>query len=100
MPYGFDLVSHASTLNPNEAEQAVIADIQAMRKRGMKLVKIADALTEQGVPTKTGKSRRWTHQAVARILNRKVPVIRHPRSESLRSYLATEVYSSTGQQTK
>lgn len=34
------------------------------------LAKIADTLTTRGVTTKTGKSVRWTHQAVARILNR------------------------------
>ena len=37
---------------------------------GMKLKQIADKLTERGLPTKTGKSDRWTHQAVARILSR------------------------------
>ena len=69
-PYGYDLADDGSTLIPNEAEQAIIADIRAMRSRGMKLAKIADALTQHGVPTKTGKSNRWTHQAVARILRR------------------------------
>ena len=58
------------TLIENTAEQAVIADIKAMRLGGMKLQQIADTLTRRGVPTKTGKSRRCTHQAVARILNR------------------------------
>ncbi len=70
VPYGFDLADDCSTLLINEAEQAVIADIQAMRSRGMKLVKIADTLTARFVPTKTGRSTRWTHQAVARILSR------------------------------
>ena len=41
-----------------------------MRSRGVTLKRIANALTERGVPTKTGKSNRWTHQAVARILAR------------------------------
>ncbi len=58
------------TLVPNESEQAVIADVRAMRARGMKLQQIANTLTRRGVPTKTGKSSRWTHQAVARILSR------------------------------
>ena len=70
VPFGFDLADDGSTLLPNGTEQAIIADIRAMRSRGMKLQKIADALTEQGVPTKTGRSRAWTHQAVARILKR------------------------------
>ncbi len=85
VPYGYDLALDGSTLIPNEIEQAVIVDMRAMRSQGMKLVKIADTLTQRGVPTKTGRSRGWVHQAVARILSRKVPEMRHPRSESLRS---------------
>ena len=70
VPYGFNLADDGVTLIPNESEQAVIADVKAMRARGMKLQQIAARLTELGVPTKTGKSKRWTHQAVARILDR------------------------------
>ncbi len=70
IPYGFDVAQDGTTLVPNESEQAVIADIGAMRSRGMKLQEIASELTRSGVPTKTGKSYRWTHQAVARILKR------------------------------
>ena len=70
IPYGYDLAGDGVALIPNESEQAVITDMKAMRSRGMKLQQIAGALTERGVPTKTGKSQRWTHQAVARILAR------------------------------
>ena len=70
VPYGHDLGADGVTLLPNESEQAVIQDIKTMRARGMKLVQIAAELTKHGIPTKTGKSRRWTHQAVARILSR------------------------------
>ena len=70
VPYGFDLADDGTTLVPNESEQAVIADVKAMRSDGMKLKQIADRLTERSIPTKTGKSRRWTHQAVVRILAR------------------------------
>jgi DNA invertase Pin-like site-specific DNA recombinase len=71
VPYGHDLADDGVTLVPNESEQAVIADVKAMRARGMKLQEIAAELTTRAVPTKTGKSRRWTHQAVARILSRR-----------------------------
>ncbi len=71
IPYGSDLADDGTTLLPIEAEQSVIRNIQAMRSRGMKLQQIASKLTRRGVPTKTGKSQRWTHQAVARILNRR-----------------------------
>ena len=70
VPYGNDLADDRVTLIPNGAEQAVIRDIRAMRSRGMKLQEIAETLTGRGVPTKTGKSHRWTHQAVAIILSR------------------------------
>ena len=52
------------------AEQGIIQDIRAMRQAGGTLQEIAEALTRRGVPTKTGRSTRWTHQAIARILLR------------------------------
>ncbi len=70
IPFGYDLDDDGVTLVENPSEQAVIRDIKAMRSRGMKLQQIAAELTNRGVPTKTGKSRNWTHQAVARILSR------------------------------
>ena len=69
-PYGFDLGEDGSTLVPNEAEQKVIEKIRRMRGNGQTLKGIAEILTARGIPTKTGRSRRWTHQAVARILDR------------------------------
>lgn len=70
VPYGFDLDVDGSTLIPNDDEQAIVADIGAMRGDGWTLNRIVTKLTKRGVKTKTGKSRRWTHQAVARILGR------------------------------
>ncbi|MGB2985557.1 MAG: recombinase family protein [Phycisphaerae bacterium] len=70
VPYGFNLDDDGITLVENADEQGVIADIKTMRSAGKKLKQIANVLTERGVPTKTGKSYRWTHQAVARILKR------------------------------
>jgi len=72
VPYGYDLADDGVTLAADESEQAVIRDIRDMRSRGMTLDKIAEMLTERGVPTKTGKSSRWIHQAVARILSRQL----------------------------
>ncbi len=70
VPYGHDLSGDRVSLIPNESEQAVLADIRAWRAAGWTLERIADALTDRDVPTKTGKSERWTHQAVARIIRR------------------------------
>ena len=72
VPYGFDLASDGSTLLPNDVENAVIADIRAMRSCGAKLQQIAESLSTRQVPTKTGRSNYWTHQAVARILQRTI----------------------------
>ncbi len=72
-PYGSDLAPDETTLTENPAGQAIIAEIRAMRARGKKLKQIADALTERGVPTKTGRSKQWTHQSVASILGRTKP---------------------------
>ena len=76
VPYGSDVADDGATLLPNVAEQAVIRDIRAMRSKGRTLAAIAEALTTRGVPTKTGKSSRWTHQAVARILGRECQSVR------------------------
>ena len=54
----------------NNAEQALIDDIRTMRKRGVKLAKIAAELTERRIPTKTGRSDAWSVQSVWRILKR------------------------------
>jgi DNA invertase Pin-like site-specific DNA recombinase len=70
VPYGYDLGPDGASLIPNESERAVIAEIRAMRRLGMKLQSIAKELTRREVPTKTGRSNRWSHQAIARILAR------------------------------
>ena len=70
VPYGSDLADDGVALIPNEAEQTVLADIRTMRNAGETLKAIAAELTTRHIPTKTGKSSRWTHQAVARIVGR------------------------------
>ncbi|MCH7995203.1 MAG: recombinase family protein [Planctomycetes bacterium] len=70
VPYGFNLGDDGTTLLPNESEQSVVQDIRTMWEHGKTLKAIANALPERGVPTKTGKSNRWSHSAVARILTR------------------------------
>ncbi len=70
VPYGYDLANDGETLVSNEAEQNVIAEIQAWRSARWTLEQIANELTTRRAPTKTSKSGRWTHQAVARILRR------------------------------
>jgi site-specific DNA recombinase len=70
VPYGYNLADDGRSLTPNLDEQTVIREIQAFRDIGKTLSAIAETLTTTGIPTKTGRSKRWTHQAVARILRR------------------------------
>ena len=72
VPYGFELAGDGIALTENPAEQAVIHEIRAMQSSRMNAQQIADTLTARQVPTKTGRSTRWTHQAVRRILARAV----------------------------
>lgn len=70
VPYGFGLGDDGVALTEDPAEQAVIRQIETMKSEGLNASRIADALTARQVPTKTGRSNRWTHQAVRRILAR------------------------------
>ncbi len=69
IPYGWELADDATTLVAIEAEQAVLADIRAMRTAGRSYRSIADELTGRGVPTKKGRGR-WSHMAVVGIVKR------------------------------
>ncbi len=85
VPYRYDLADDGTTLVPNESEQAVIADVRAMRTRGMKLQQIADAFSRRRVPTKTGKANQWAHQAPAKTLAHGTQVSVSPSAGSARS---------------
>ena len=69
VPFGYDLAEDGRTLVANAAEQAVVNLIRELRASGQSYRKIAAELTRQGIRTKQG-NRRWTHTAVARLINR------------------------------
>lgn len=69
IPYGYRLGPDNTTVEDPD-EQAVIERICSLRSSGMTLVKIADTLTEDGVPTKCGQSGKWRFQTVSKILRR------------------------------
>lgn len=69
VPYGWALADDGSTLVSVPAEQDAIGLIRNLRSEKLTLRHIAGELTAQGIPTKEGNSR-WTHTAVARILDR------------------------------
>jgi site-specific DNA recombinase len=71
IPFGWDLAADGINLIPNEQEELVVAEISHLRADGYSLREIAEELTRQGIATKEGNST-WGHQAVAKILTRKV----------------------------
>lgn len=63
VPYGFRLVDGA--LTPHNAEQRVLQLVREYRNDGMSLRKIATALSEQGIKSRSGKP--FHFQAVSRL---------------------------------
>ena len=63
---GFDAVG--GKLVANDAEQALIARMKAMRADGMSFARIADRLNLDRVPTKRGGT--WASMTVKKILDR------------------------------
>lgn len=69
IPFGSDLLEDGKTLVPNLQEQAVIAELEALRESGLSYQRIADDLNRKNVPTKeAGKT--WKANTVRRILKR------------------------------
>ena len=58
------------TLIPNDAEQETIGAIRTMRTEGLSFTKIAEALTAQGIPTKSGNGKDWNQATIRGILKR------------------------------
>lgn len=71
VPFGWDLAADEINLVPNAQEQQVIAEISRLRTEHYSLREIAEELSRQGIVTKEGNTS-WSHQAVAKILTRKV----------------------------
>jgi site-specific DNA recombinase len=63
---GFDAVG--GKLVANDAEQALIARMKAMREDGMSFARIANQLNADGTPTKRGGT--WASMTVKKILDR------------------------------
>ena len=68
--YGFDLEMEGHAVVENFDEQVVIRDIHEARASGKTFRSIARALTERGVPTKSGRSSTWQGKTVQMILAR------------------------------
>lgn len=68
-PYGYDLGPDGATLVENDAEQAIIRDVLAMRNRGLSYERIAVALTDRGISTKRGNGR-WNKATIRGLVKR------------------------------
>jgi DNA invertase Pin-like site-specific DNA recombinase len=64
--YGFRLAADAKHLEPNPEEQAVLAEIGALRARRRSLREIAAALNESGLRTRRGST--WRHEYVKNLI--------------------------------
>jgi DNA invertase Pin-like site-specific DNA recombinase len=67
--FGYDLADDGKTLVPNAEEQGAIRVMVELRERGYTFRRIAESLTDRGIPTKEG-GETWTHTAVRNILKR------------------------------
>lgn len=73
VPYGCKLGADGVHLEPNIGEQAIIAEMQALRAQGLSYRKIRDCLNEMGVPARAphggdGSPGRWHLSSVFDIL--------------------------------
>lgn len=68
LPFGYDLATDGKSLVPNIDEQTSLQFLLGLRAVGLGRRKLAAALTEKGIPTKTGAA--WSPQAVGNILRR------------------------------
>jgi len=59
LPFGYDLADDGTSLLPNAAEQATLADIRDKRQHGWTLKAIADDLQARQIRTKLGRDR-WS----------------------------------------
>jgi DNA invertase Pin-like site-specific DNA recombinase len=63
VPFGYQLGADGQTLEPCEAERAVVAILEELRAAGYSLRQIAAELNRQGFTTRRGTA--WRHQYVA-----------------------------------
>ncbi len=68
LPYGYNLALDGQNLLPNPQEQEGLRTILALKTAGLGTRRIATALSQRGVPTKTGST--WSPQTIRAILKR------------------------------
>jgi DNA invertase Pin-like site-specific DNA recombinase len=68
IPYGWDFDKATNTLVINDQERKTIQRIFQLRREGMTLRAISEALNKDKIPSK--KNGKWTHTQVHRLLKR------------------------------
>src|SRR5215471_8486074 len=76
IPFGYQLAGDGRTLLPAEAEQAVLARIQALRGAGSSMRAIASELNDAGLRTRSGAP--WRFEYVRRALAKGAPLAAAP----------------------
>lgn len=66
-PYGYRLAADGVAVEPDPAEQSVIARVQALRDEGLSIRAVADRLNADRVPA---RGKRWHPTTVARLVDR------------------------------
>ncbi len=72
VPFGFAVAADGDTLIPAENEQRVIRRVIELRREGRTLKAIAEQLTFERFPNKSGRIQ-WNTTQIHRLLNRKPP---------------------------
>jgi site-specific DNA recombinase len=67
LPYGFRLSSDGRRLEPHVTEQAALGEIHRLRRLGLSLRRIAEAMNVAAFRTRRGT--KWRLESVARVLN-------------------------------
>ena len=67
---GVDRIDPRMELIVTDAEQRTIGAIRAMRTEGLSFTKIAETLTAQSIPTKSGNGKKWNQATIRGILKR------------------------------
>jgi hypothetical protein len=68
VPLGFRVGDDGKTLEHDEGEQRALERMRALREEGLSMVRIAQALTSEGVPSRSGNA--WNPGQVHRVLRR------------------------------
>ncbi len=68
VPFGYQLAADGVHLQPEPAEQRVVAILRALQAEGLSIRGVAKRLNDDSVPTRSGRP--WSKSAVARMLSR------------------------------